>query len=104
MREWSKPASTLLFGLGLLILCFCVYLSNLPVNYTYDGMVFASRVENPHVRPWDLFHPHHLLYTFLGHLLFLWGKENGALWDGLVALQFFDVMTGVVGIFLAFHL
>ncbi len=50
------------------------------------------------------FHPHHLIYTFLGRLIFLWGKSNGATWDGLVTLQFFDIMTGTLGILIAFHL
>ncbi len=89
MREWSKPASTFLLGLGLWAFCFCVYLSHLPVNYTYDGMVFASRVESDHLPLWDYFHPHHLIYTFLGRLIFLWGRSHGATWDGLVTLQFF---------------
>jgi hypothetical protein len=104
MREWSKPASTLLLGLGLWVFCLCVYLSNLPVNYTYDGMVFASYVEQDHLPLWHYFHPHHLLYTFLGRLFFLWGRANGATWDGLVTLQFFDVMTGTLGALIAFHL
>lgn len=104
MRDWSKPAATLLLGFGLAVFCFCVYLSNLPVNYTYDGMVFASRVEREDTSLYDLFHPHHLLYTILGRLVFLWGRDHGATWDGLVALQFFDLMTGVLGVCLAFHL
>ncbi len=74
MREWSKPASTLFLGSSLRVLCLFVYLSKIPLNYTYDGMVFASRVENDHVRLWDLFHPHHLLYTFLGRMVFRLGK------------------------------
>jgi hypothetical protein len=104
MREWNKPATTLLLGLTLWFFCFCVYLSHLPVNYTYDGMVFASRVEGGNLPLWDYFHPHHLLYTFLGRLIFLWGKSRGATWDGLVTLQFFDIMTGTLGILIAFHL
>lgn len=104
MREWSKLASTLLLGFCLWTFCFCVYLSNLPVNYTYDGMVFASHIESDKYPLWDYFHPHHLLYTFLGRLVFLWGREAGALWDGLVALQFFDIMTGTLGVLIAFHL
>jgi hypothetical protein len=104
MREWSKPAVTLILGMGLSLFCFSVYLSNLPVNYTYDGMVFASKVEGDHYPLWDYFHPHHLLYTFLGRLLFLWGRAHGATWDGLVTLQFFDIVTGTLGILLTFHL
>ena len=104
MREWSRPAITLILGLGLGLFCLSVYLSNLPVNYTYDGMVFASKVEGDHFPLWDYFHPHHLLYTFLGRLLFLWGRSHGATWDGLVTLQFFDLMTGTLGVLLTFHL
>lgn len=104
LREWNKPATTLVLGLGLWAFCTCVYLSNLPVNYTYDGMVFASHIEREHEALWNYFHPHHLLYTFLGRLVFLWGREHGATWDGLVALQFFDLMTGMAGILLVFHL
>ena len=104
MREWTKPASTGLLGLSLLFLCLFVYLSKIPLNYTYDGMVFAARVENEHAHLWDLFHPHHLLYTFLGHLLFLWGKNHGATWDGLVTLQSMDLAIGLFGIGTAFHL
>lgn len=104
MREWSKPASTLLFGFGIWIFCLCVYLSNLPLNYTYDGMVFASHIEREHLALWNFFHPHHLIYTFLGRLIFLWGKAHGATWDGLVTLQFFDIMTGTLGILIGFHL
>ena len=104
MREWTKPAGTGLLGLSVLFLCLFVYLSKIPLNYTYDGMVFAARVENVHVHFWDLFHPHHLLYTFLGHLLFLWGKSHGATWDGLVTLQFMDLAIGICGVGIAFHL
>ncbi|HVZ81404.1 MAG TPA: hypothetical protein VHE12_11515 [bacterium] len=104
MRDWSKPAFTLLLGMALCFFCLNLYLSNLPVNYTYDGMVFASKVESDHFPLWDYFHPHHLLYTFLGRLLFLWGRAHGAAWDGLVTLQFFDLTTGVLGVLLLFHL
>lgn len=104
MREWTKPAGTLLLGLSLLFFCLLIYLSHIPINYTYDGMVFAARIEREHAPLWIYFHPHHLLYTFLGRLIFLWGKANGASWDGLVALQFFNILTGVSGILLTFHL
>ncbi len=104
MREWNKPAATIFFGSGLVILCLFVYLSKIPLNYTYDGMVFASRVENDHVSLWDLFHPHHLLYTFLGRMVFLWGRAHGANWDGLVALQFMDLAVGLSGVLITFHL
>ncbi len=104
MREWTKPASTLLLGFGLGVFCLFVYLSHLPVNYTYDGMVFSARIENPDTPLYDLFHPHHLIYTLLGRLFFLWGKTHGADWDGLVSLQFFDILTGVLGILIVFHL
>ncbi|HTA76858.1 MAG TPA: hypothetical protein VK791_06865, partial [bacterium] len=104
MREWSKPVSTLLLGFGLWLFCVFIYLSHIPLNYTYDGMVFASRVERDNLPLWDMFHPHHLIYTFLGRLVFLWGKSNGAVWDGLVALQFFDLMTGALGVLITFHL
>jgi hypothetical protein len=104
MREWSKPVSTLLLGFGLLTFCVYVYLSHTPLNYTYDGMVFAARVERDNVPLWDMFHPHHLIYTYLGRLFFLWGRDHGASWDGLVALQCFDMMTGCLGVLIAFHL
>jgi hypothetical protein len=104
MREWSKPASTLLLGFGLLVICVYIYLSHTPLNYTYDGMVFASRVERDNVPLWDMFHPHHLIYTYLGRLFFLWGRDHGATWDGLVALQWFDMVTGALGVLIAFHL
>jgi hypothetical protein len=104
MREWNKPASTFFLGSGLWLLCLFVYLSKIPLNYTYDGMVFASRVENDHARLWDLFHPHHLLYTFLGRMVFLWGKAHGATWDGLATLQFMDIAIGLSGVLIAFHL
>ena len=94
----------MLLGLSLWTLCFYVYLSKQPVNYTYDGMVFASRIENPQTPLYDLFHPHHLIYTFLGRLFYLWGTAHGATWDGMVALQFFDILIGSLGILLAFHL
>jgi hypothetical protein len=51
-----------------------------------------------------LCHPHHLIYTFLAKLFYLWGKDNGATWDGLAALQFFDILTGTLGVLIAFHL
>lgn len=104
MRDWSKPAITLLFGFGLLLACTFVYLSKVPLNFTYDGMVFASHIERDHEPLWNFFHPHHLIYTFLGRLLFLWGRDHGASWDGLVTLQFFDLVTGVLGVLLVFHL
>ena len=104
MREWNKTATTLLLGLVLWTFCLVIYLSHLPLNYTYDGMVFASHVERGDLPLWDYFHPHHLIYTFLGRLFFLWGKAHGATWDGLVTLQFMDILTGVFGIWLTFHL
>src|SRR5581483_3291292 len=104
MREWNKPACTFLLSVSLCLFFICLYLSHLPLNYTYDGMVFASHIERDHQPLWDYFHPHHLIYTFLGRLIFLWGKSNGANWDGLVTLQFFDILTGIVGILTAFHL
>lgn len=104
MREWSKPVSTLLLGFGLWLLCVFIYLSHTPLNFTYDGMVFASRVERSNVPLWDMFHPHHLIYIYLGRLFFLWGINHGATWDGLVALQSFDLITGSVGVLIAFGL
>ncbi len=104
MREWNKPASTFFLGFGLWVVCLFVYLSKIPINYTYDGMVFAARVEKDHIRLWDLFHPHHILYTFLGRMVFFWGKAHGATWDGLVTLQFLDIVTGLFGVVIAFHL
>jgi len=104
MREWSKPATTLLLGLGLGAFCLYFYLSHLSFNYTFDGLAFSSQVEKDDTPTWLFFHPHHLIYTFLGRLFFVWGKEHGATWDGLVALQFFDLLTGVMGVLIAFHL
>jgi hypothetical protein len=104
MREWSKPAGTLLIGFGLWTFCLYIYLAHLSFNYTLDGLAYSKQVEQDNLPLWLYFHPHHLLYTFLGRLVFLWGKVHGATWDGLVALQFFDVMTGTLGILIAFHL
>ena len=104
MRDWSKSASTLFLVLCLGSACFCVYLSHLPINHTYDGMVFASLVEQKAIPLQELFHPHHLIYNFLGRMIFLWGHFHGANWDGLEALQFFDVLTGILGVLLVFHL
>lgn len=104
MREWSKPATTLLIGFSFGVLCFYLYLSHLSFNYTFDGLAMSGEVEKDTTPLYLFFHPHHLLYTFLGRLFFLWGRAHGATWDGLVALQFFDLMTGVFGILLAFHL
>jgi hypothetical protein len=104
MREWNKPASTLLFGLSLWTICFYVYLSHLSFNYTFDGLAMSSQAEKDNLPLWLYFHPHHLLYTFLGRLFFLWGRAHGATWDGLVALQFFDILTGTLGALIAYHL
>jgi hypothetical protein len=104
MRDWAKPATTFFMALVLGAVCFCVYLSHLAINHTYDGMVFASLIEQPQVSFWQLFHPHHLIYNFLGRLFFLWGHTHGADWDGLEALQFFDLLTGTLGVLLVFHL
>ena len=104
MREWNKPASTLLIGFGLWTLCLYLYLSHLSFNYTFDGLAMSGQVEKDSTPLYLFFHPHHLLYTFLGRLFFLWGKAHGATWDGLVALQFFDLLTGIFGVLLAFHL
>lgn len=104
MREWSKPISTLLVGFAVWLFCLFIYLSHTPLNYTYDGMVFASRIERDTTPLWDIFHPHHLIYAFLGRLVYLWGKAHGATWDGLVALQFFDLVTGSLGVLIAYHL
>jgi len=93
-----------MLGFGLWVICFYTYLSYLPATYTYDGMVFASKIESAHVPLRYIFPPHHLLYNFLGRCLYFWGRENGASWDGLVALQFFDILTGVLGVILTFHL
>ena len=104
MREWNKSASTLLLGFGLLILCFYYYLSHLSFEFTFDGLAFAGQVEKDNEPLWIYFHPHHLLYTFLGRLFYLWGRAHGAAWDGLVALQLLDILTGVVGTLIAYHL
>ena len=104
MRDWTKPAVTFLLSLGLFALCLFVYLSKLPVNFTYDGMVFAERVENSDTPLYKFFHPHHLIYAFLGRLFYLWGRDRGAAWDGMVALQFFDILIGILGVLIAFHL
>ncbi len=104
MREWSKPAATLLLGFGLGISCLYLYLSHLSFNYTFDGLAFSAQVEKDNLPLHLYFHPHHLLYTFLGRLFFLWGRAHGAAWDGLVALQFLNLLTGVAGILIAFHL
>jgi hypothetical protein len=104
MRDWSRSTTTLFLAFCLGTSCFCVYLTYLPINHTYDGMVFASLIEQKEVPFWELFHPHHLLYNFLGRMIFLWGHFHGADWDGLEALQFFDVLTGVLGVIVAFHL
>ncbi len=104
MREWNKPASTLLLGFGLWTLCLYLYLSHLSFNYTFDGLAMSGQVEKDSTPLYLFFHPHHLLYTFLGRLFFLWGRDHGATWDGLVALQVLDLMTGLAGVLLAFHL
>ncbi len=104
MREWSKLATTLLLGFGLGIFFLYLYLSHLSFNYTFDGLAFSAQVEKDNLPLHLYFHPHHLLYTFLGRLFFLWGRAHGATWDGLVALQFFNLLTGVVGILILFHL
>ena len=104
MHQWSKAALTLLLGLGLWLFCFYLYMSHLPFNYTFDGLAFASQVEKNNEPLWVFFHPHHLIYTFLGKLVFLWGRAHGATWDGLVALQFFDILTGTLGVVIFFHL
>ena len=104
MRDWAKPAATFFLAMALGAACFCVYLSHLAINHTYDGMVFASLIEQKDPSFWDLFHPHHLIYNFLGRLFFLWGHSHGANWDGLGALQFFDLLTGTFGVLLVFHL
>ncbi|HET9870067.1 MAG TPA: glycosyltransferase family 39 protein, partial [bacterium] len=104
MRDWAKPATTLFLALGLGGACFCVDLTHLAVNHTYDGMVFASLIEQRHPSAWDLFHPHHLIYNWLGRQFFLFGHTHGADWDGLGALQCFDLLTGTAGVLLVFHL
>lgn len=104
MREWTKPATTLLLAVGLGIFCLYFYLSHLSFNYTFDGLAMSSEVEKDSTPLWLFFHPHHLIYAFLGRLFFLWGRNHGASWDGLAALQFFDLLTGVAGILVFFHL
>ena len=106
MREWSKPASTLLLGFGLWLFCVFIYLSHIPLNSTPMTAWFSPRILKGTTHLSGIcFIPTHLIYTFLGRLLFLWGKAHGAEWDGLVTLpQFFDLMTGSLGILIAFHL
>ncbi len=104
MRDFGKMATTLLLGFGLLIVCLYTYLSHLPFNYTLDGLAFSAQVEKENVPLWVFFHPHHLIYTYMGKLFFVWGREHGAFWDGLVALQFLDIMTGALGVLIVFHL
>ncbi|MGH7739617.1 MAG: hypothetical protein ACREL1_05670 [bacterium] len=104
MRDWAKLASTFFLALVLGASSVCVYLSHLAINHTYDGMVFASLIEQRHPSNFQIFHPHHLIYNFLGRLFFLWGHGHGADWDGLGALQFFDLLTGCLGVLLIFHL
>jgi len=100
----STTLTTLLTAYALTLAALVFDLSHLPINHTYDGMVFASYVESPDTSAWDLFHPHHLLYNPLGRALYLWGQAHGAEWDGLSTLQFLDVTVGVLGLLLVFLL
>jgi hypothetical protein len=104
MREWNKPATTLLLAFTLFTFCLYAYFSHLSFYYTLDGLAYSAQVEKDHLPIYLYFHPHHLLYTFLGRLIFLLGRDLGATWDGLVALQFFDLVTGALGAVIAFHL
>ena len=104
MRDRLHPFPTLLAATALGLGALFFYFSYLPINHTYDGMVYASYVESPHTTAWQLFHPHHLLYNPLGRALYQWGRSHGAEWDGLTCLQFLDVLAGTLGLVLAFHL
>ncbi len=104
LRHWTKAAATLGLGLGLVALFFYSYSARLVFNYTLDGLAYASHVEKTNPMPWVYFHPHHLLYGLLGRIFYLGGQELGALWDGLVALQFFGIVTGALGGFILFHI
>jgi hypothetical protein len=104
MRDRLHPFPTLLTAVSLWLAGLAFYLSHLPINHTYDGMVYASYVESPQTTAWQLFHPHHLLYNPMGRFIYQWGRLHGAEWDGLLALQCFDVLVGTLGLVLVFHL
>ena len=104
MQGKIHPFPTVLVAVLLWLSVLAFYLSHLPINHTYDGMVYASYVETPTTPVYQLFHPHHLLYNPLGRYFYQWGIAHGAQWDGLLALQCFDVLVGAFGLVLAFHL
>jgi len=104
MRDKLHPLPTVLTAVLLWLVTLAFYLSHLPINHTYDGMVYASYVESPTTTAYQLFHPHHLLYNPLGRLFYQWGLSHGASWDGILALQCLDVLVGAFGLVLVFHL
>lgn len=104
MREKLHPLPTLVLAVFLWLGALGFYLAHLPINHTYDGMVYATYVESAATPAYQIFHPHHLLYNPLGRLFYQWGIRHGAAWDGLLALQCFDTLIGTLGLVLAFHL
>lgn len=64
----------LAFGIGL------IYLSFLTRNYYWDGITFATSIENAGGFNGSLIHPHHLLYNVLGYALYRFAQLVG--WHG----------------------
>jgi hypothetical protein len=104
MRDDLHPFPTVLVATFLWLGALGFYLGHLPINHTYDGMVYASYVESASTPAYQIFHPHHLLYNPLGRWFYQWGLSRGASWDGLLALQCFDALVGTLGLVLVFLL
>ncbi len=89
------------WALALLVLCafwFAVYSGTLSVNHEYDSLSYALDLERG--RPlYLLFHPHHLIYNWLGrqwYLLLTWlGFHQGR---AMVPGQLLDCLIGSLGL------
>src|SRR5262249_42111277 len=85
-----RVMSAVLFcGIGLL------YLSFPTKNYYWDGISFASAIENSTRFSSSLIHPHHLLYNAFGFVLYRLTGVLGFHFRALEVLQFTNCILSV---------
>ncbi len=72
-----------------------IYLLFPTKNYYWDGINFASTIENSHGLSSTLIHPHHLLYNVLGY--FIYSLTQGAGWRGR-AVDLLQTSNSVVSV------
>jgi len=64
-------------------------------NYYWDGISFASTIENSHALSLTLIHPHHLLYNVFGYLMYSLARGVG--WQGR-AVELLQISNSILSV------